>query len=87
MHPLGSVCIIHYLTLALEINSIVWGCAGGSKPPETICNIMRHVIVCHTVVLKIFIDMLTEVNPPCNEEHLLLLLAICGGHSFTVSNQ
>lgn len=87
MPPPGSVCIIHYLILAPEINSIVWGCAVGSKPHETICSIMRHVIVCHTVVLKIFIDMLTEVNPPCSEQHLLLLLAICGGHSFMVSNQ
>lgn len=59
----------------------------GSKPPETNCGILRHVIVCHSVVLKIFIDALTEVNPPCSEQHLLLLLTICEGHSFMVSNQ
>jgi len=87
MPPPGSVLIIHYLILAPEINSIVWGCAVGIKPPETICSVIRYVIVCHTVVLKIFIDVLTEVNPPCNEQHLLLLLAVCGGHSFMVSNQ
>lgn len=75
------------LILAPEINSIVWGCVLGSKLPETICSIMRHVIVCHTVTLKIFIDTLTEVNPPCSEQHLLLFPAICGGHSFMVSNQ
>lgn len=82
-----NVCIIHYLILAPEINTIVWGCAVGSKPPETISRIMMHDIVCHTVVLKVFIDMLTEVNPPWSEQHLLLCLAICGGHSFMVSNQ
>lgn len=75
----GNVHIIHFLILAPEINAIVWGCAVGSEPPETICRIMRHDIVCHTVVLKIFIDMLTEVNPLCSEQHLLLRLAICGG--------
>lgn len=83
----GNVRIIHYLILAPEINTVVWGCAVGSKPPEAICSIMRHDIVSHTVVLKIFIDVLTEVNPPCSEQHLLLRLAICGGHSFMVSNQ
>lgn len=87
MPPPGSVHIMHYLILGPEINSIVWGCAVGSKSPETIRSIMKHAIVCHTVVLKIFIDMLTEVNPPCSEQHLLLLLTICGGHSFVVSNQ
>lgn len=83
----GNMHIIHYLILAPEINTIVWGCAVSSKPLETICRIMRHDIACHTVVLKIFIDMLTAVNPPCSKQHLLLCLAICGGHSFMVSNQ
>lgn len=87
MPPPESMHIIHYLILAPEINSIIWECAVGCKPLETICSIMRHATVCLLVVLKIFIDMLTEVNPPCSEQHLLLLLAICEGHSFMVSNQ
>lgn len=78
MPPPGRMHIIHYLILAPEINSIVWGCVVGRKP-ETIHSIMRHVIVCHTVAFKLFIDMLIEVNLPCCEQHLLLFLAICGG--------
>lgn len=70
---------MHYFILAPEIKSILWRCAVGTQLPETICSIMRHVAVCHTVVLKVFIDTLTDVNPPCSEQHLLLVLPISGG--------